>query len=300
MSASFRPMLGWNKPFRLEDVTYPCLASFKLDGWRAIWTGKEFISRTLKTIPNRPLQQMMEQYNIPPGWDGELIDGHPNSEGVFNRTDSIMKSHAKPCPGIRFFVFDDCSEPKRPYYERLERISDIQPRVVRVDQKVIESPEELGALYEFSLASGYEGLIVRSPLARYKFGRSTFNEQGMLKLKPLATAKAPIIGFKELLHNANAATVDERGYTKRSSHQDGKFASGMLGAVLVDWHGQVLSIGTGFTHQQRKDLGPNPDHLLGDFAEFSYLPYGEKELPRHPRILRIRSKMDAEPTEKGR
>ena len=45
----------------------------------------------------------------------------------------------------------------------------------------------------------------------YKLGRSTFIEQGLIKLKRFEDGEAEIIGFKEKMLNQNEATIDARG-----------------------------------------------------------------------------------------
>jgi len=75
--------------------------------------------------------------------------------------------------------------------------------VIKLLPRVINSAEELDAFEAACLRDGFEGVMLRSPSGRYKFGRSTLKENLLLKLKRFEDAEAQIIGFEELSHNAN-------------------------------------------------------------------------------------------------
>lgn len=288
MSSQFRPLLG-ARVESLSQVKFPVFASIKLDGIRAIKWGPELLSRTLKTIPNRALAAFLRE--VPSGWDGELIAGEPNAPNVYNLSESYVMSRGKDASSIRFFVFDN-HEASGGFATRLESISDLPPRVIKLDQVLIDRADDLLAFEDKALADGYEGVVLRHPDGRYKYGRSTIREQYLLKLKRFLDDEAVIIGFEELERNFNEATIDERGYTKRSSHKDNKVGAGMLGALRVDWHGKELKLGSGFTEQLRKDIWAARDRYLGRKARFKYFPIGIKDLPRQPIFTGFRSDLD--------
>lgn len=280
----FRPMLGAD----MEDLTairYPVLASYKLDGIRAFWWKGKFYSRTLKPIPNEKLHAVMaaavkDRRLKADGWDGELVYGVPHGKGVFNRTTSAVMSVNGPVEAMSFYPFDNFMAPG----EFRNRIKTLQftEMIVPVRQVMLTSAEAVTEHEERALTAGYEGLILRCPFGAYKMGRSTVKEQGMLKVKRFADAEVKVIGFEERLHNANQATVDHRGYTKRTSHQAHMVPMGTLGALVVDWNGQTLRVGTGFTDLLRKQIWTNQKEYVGKIAKISYLPIGMKDLPRHP------------------
>ena len=282
----FRPLLGATVD-DLSQVRFPCFASTKLDGIRAIWFEKEFLSRTLKTIPNRALQTAAVAANIPPGWDGELICGEPNAPAVFRKTTSAVMTINGSAEGIRFFTFDSC-EDLGEFGRRLDSLYDISPLVVKLDQTLIDNTDDLFSFEQNALAAGYEGVVLRSPSGLYKHGRSTLNEQYLLKLKRFADAEATIIGFEELLHNANEACSDERGYAKRSSHQENKIPMGVLGALVVSMGSVLFHIGTGFTARDRATIWQHRDEYLGKQVKFKSLKIGVKDAPRHPVFLGFR------------
>ena len=275
---SFRPLLG----ARVEDVYslhYPLFASYKLDGIRAGWEHKEFLSRTRKTIPNRQLQRIAASVDLPTGLDGELILGEPNAPDVFRRTTSYcMSEHtALLQTPIRFFVFDNYEKPGD-FASRNEWLYDIPPLVIKLDQILCDRAEDVLELEASALALGYEGLVLRSPTGPYKQGRSTLREQYLLKLKRFTDAEARVIGFEELHHNANEAEVDERGYTKRSSHAENKLPMGTLGALVCEMGEVVFRLGTGFKSYDREFIWRHRDKYLGRFAKFKYQTSGAKAI----------------------
>ena len=285
----FRPMLG----VAVEDVTqlqYPLMASPKLDGVRALWIDGNLHSRTMKLIPNMRLRQAIRDLNPPPGLDGELIFGSPTARDVYRQTVSAVMTEAASAEGIHWYVFDLCLEPQA-FLQRQAWLPSMG-LIEKLSHAIVSSPEELLELELATLDAGYEGLILRAMHGKYKQGRSTLREQGMLKLKRFQDAEAQVIGFEELQHNANVATLDERGYTKRSSHQENKVGMNTLGALVLDWHKQELRVGTGFTEAERQQIWDHQERYLGWWAKFKYLPVGVKDLPRHPVWLGWRSPID--------
>lgn len=275
----------------LSLIRRPCWASFKYDGWRGLWQGLEFFSRNAKTIPNRALRDLAARYQIPPGWDGEIIVGSPTARDVFRQTDSFCKKLARPVPptGVRFFVFDNALA-SGPFEKRQESIFPIAPFVEVVEQRWIETFEELEAFEAEAVELGYEGICTRAPQSPYKHGRSTMNEQYLVKVKRYIDGEFPIIGAEEMMHNANPVEVSPTGYAHRSSHREGKIPAGVLGSIIVDWHGNALRVGSGFDSKDRIDLWQRflRGNLLGDLATIRYSP-PTKDLPRQPIFKAIRS-----------
>ena len=66
-----------------------------------------------------------------------------------------------------------------------------------------------------------------------------------------------------------------------------------LGALKVrDAENRVFSIGSGFDAAERDKLWAMRDSLIGKLVKFKHFPVGEKELPRFPIYLGLRSKLD--------
>lgn len=280
---SFRPLLGWNKPFDLSDVHYPVFASYKLDGWRAWRIGNEFFSRNSKTIPNRDLQRRFADLPEIGHLDGELISGNPGRPDVFRDTDRLCKTFAAPADSIRWFVFDHLEKPDEPFHRRLSRIVEQHPLVVKLDQVECRNEDDVLRLEQVALENFYEGLCLRSPTGRYKYGRSTFKEQYLLKLKRFLDGEATVTGFNEALRNTNEATSNALGLTERSSHQEGLVPMGTLGSLEVEMGGVQFRVGTGFTEADRREIWQRRDHYLGKRCTIKYSPI-LKDKPRQPRF----------------
>lgn len=288
----FRPLLAAELDF--ERLRYPVVASPKLDGIRAVNLNGELLSRTLRPIPNWRVRDKFRHLF----WlDGELIVGSAAAKDCYRRTVSTVMTIEGEPTDVKYFVFDHVQNPALPFKERHGALTwtlknGANDDVVILQQTVCKNLDELLRLEEEVLNQGFEGLIVRSEDGRYKYGRSTVNEGIMLKLKRFTDAEAKVVGFEELMHNANDADLDERGYTKRSSHMENQVPMNTLGALICEMDGVQFKIGTGFTQEDRDVIWENRGKLLGFFAKFKYFRVGMKDAPRHPVFLGWRALID--------
>lgn len=288
-----QPMLAVEAP---KDLKFPVLASAKLDGIRGVVENGVLYSRSGKPIPNKFVQRFFKEHAEQlDGLDGELIVGLPNAKDVYLKTNSAVMS-IEGEPDFNFYVFDWVKDPTLPYNKRMEKIDEktYTSRVVILHQIEIKNNEELVEYEEKCLKLGYEGLIVRSPTAPYKHGRSTAREGYLLKVRRFKDAEAEIIGFQEEMENANEAKEDKFGYTERSSCKDGMVPKGTLGSVEVRdlKTGVVFHVGSGFTAQQRKDFWKDRKNLLGKVIKYKFFEVGVKDLPRFPTFHGFRDKID--------
>jgi len=285
-----------------KDLEFPLWASPKIDGVRMYIKDGVGYTRSNKLIPNKYVQSIIESAGGEwDGYDGELVVGNPYDKDVYNNTSGAVRRESGE-PNVTFCVFDYCDIPDLDYANRLWLLSesrtvandDVLADIVElVDTKVITSYEELEAYEQEVLAQGYEGVILRSPTALYKQGRSTLNEQGMIKLKRFLDAEAKIIGFEELMHNHNQAVTNELGLTERSSHKENLEGGNKLGALICKTpEGVEFKIGTGFNDAQRQEFWKRRDELLGHLVTYKYFSHGIKEAPRHPVFLRLRTSGD--------
>lgn len=277
-----------------ELIRLPALLSPKLDGIRCLIIDGVAVGRSLKPLPNKHVQQLFgrQEFN---GLDGELIVGQPTAKEVFQTTSSgVMSIEGE--PEVSFWVFDDFMETGG--FQR--RLHTAQRRIkkakccVAVDHWKIEVADDLNRWEEDYLATGYEGVMLRHPDGPYKHGRSTAKEGWLLKVKRFEDSEAQIIGFSELMHNANEAKRNELGHLERSSHKANKVGKQMLGALTVrDLKTKVeFDIGTGFTESQRQLLWAKGDDLIGQVVKYKSQPTGVKEKPRFPVFLGFRDKVD--------
>jgi DNA ligase-1 len=284
----FKPLLA--SPADLATLRYPLIASPKLDGIRAVVRDGVLLSRSLKPIPNKFVQEKFKHLEY---FDGELIVGSPTAHDVYRKTNSFVMSHDERDADVQFYVFDHIQRPELDYLSRAGQLPYGEGATIHSAQWI--GDEESLLSYEQScLDLGYEGLILRDPQGKYKFGRSTAKEQTLLKLKRFLDDEAEIVGFEELMHNGNEATTNELGRTARSSHQENQVPMGKLGALVVMWQGIEFRIGTGFDDATRQHIWDAQPYYLGKWAKFKYFPIGMKEAPRHPVYLGLRHENDME------
>jgi DNA ligase-1 len=325
-NGEFRPMLSAKLPcmemkdrtpteqeviddLKRLDWTEGFLCSPKLDGIRAMKdTTRGLVSRTLKLIPNKWIQSCLY-----PTWfdglDGELVIGDvKNGEFVnFNDTQSgVMSREGKPF--FTFCVFDSFLHSnvrfdwRTSYAEgTIFGINESTPpqgfKVIHVEQEHIRDIDTLFRYEERIVQLGYEGIIVRHPGKRYKFGRSTFREHGMVKIKRFEDAEAEIIGFEELYRNANELTTDNFGLAKRSSHLANQIPAGTLGKLLCRgingrFAGVEFAIGSGFDMALRDLIWTNQASYRGRIVKYKFQDHGSKNAPRIPIFLGFRDRID--------
>lgn len=280
-----------------SSLKFPLFASYKLDGIRAHVAGGRVLSRTNKPIPNNHVQALFGQFEH---FDGELILGSPTDSGVFNKTTSAVMS-VWGRPDITYYVFDYTDYLLWPYSERFcnRQWGDPLPHNIKSHtQRLIESWDDLEAFEEEAIMLGFEGIVTRKPSGRYKEGRSTLNEQLMVKIKRYDTSEALVLSAYEQTTNENVAFKDETGATKHSSHQENKTPNGHLGGFCVrDLEtGVEFNIGTfqDMTREQRYFLWQEygSETWRNQIVTFRHMPFGAKDRPRHPILIGVRNEID--------
>lgn len=291
-------------------VTFPKLASMKLDGIRVCKFEGKTRTKSGKPLPNKHIREFIEQH-VPEGFDMEVISGDPLAADCYKRTFSAAMSH-EGVPEFTLYVFDLCNDLESFAVERLKRVSGLwhacsaetRSKIVIVPQVYVHSQQNVDDLYEEMLAQGAEGLILKDPTGLYKYGKSTPKQQTQLKLKPEQDEEALIVNVFEGEHNANEAFKNEVGETKRSTHAENKVPNGRLGGFICqlphDPENLTFRVGPGkFTHDELKALWDehlaNPGCHTGKFIKYRSLGYGVDKRPRHPRALGFRDPVDMEP-----
>ena len=289
----FEPMLASPAP---KAIKFPVLASPKLDGIRCLILSGVVVGRSLKPIPNKHVQQQLGNRPMLEGLDGELVVGAPAGEGVFQRTSSGVMS-IEGAPDFTFHVFDT-QLTEGVFTRRLQQAfhqTEYFPRLCRpVEHVLLASPEELEEYERRQVEAGYEGVMLRDPHGPYKHGRSTPKEGWLLKVKRFQDSEAVILGFTELMHNANEATTNALGKKERSSRKAGLVGKGCLGAMTVRdaKTGIEFDLGTGFTQADREIYWAVQQDLLGRVIKYKFQPVGVKDKPRFPVFLGFRHEVD--------
>lgn len=278
---TFKPMLAYNKTPDLSELTYPLIASPKLDGIRCVVLDGVAYSRSMKSIPNLHVQKMLSELDLH-GLDGELM----LRTGDFNNVQSaIMSVHGK--PDFTFNVFDDVTNLKLGFDVRIKvatsRVTKLDNPVVEIVQHhYIDQPAMLQSYWDGCIVAGHEGAMARKITGQYKCGRSTLKQGLLIKLKEWHDAEATVVGVDELHHNENEAELGELGQTKRSKAQHGLVPANTLGALRVVYADKTFGVGTGFTDALRKELWQKKESLIGQTITFKYLNLSSYGVPRHP------------------
>lgn len=283
--AQFRPLLSAKAETEedLEKLRYPLLVSPKIDGIRCVIHPELGpVTRSLKPIPNEYTRRLLTNSMLP-GADGELVVGDHVGENAFNMTTRGIMSHGGE-PDFTFLIFDNYLL-QDPFTERLRSIETfcIPNYMKRVTHFKVNTAQELLAYEEVFIKDGYEGIMIRDPNGKYKFNRSTFKEQILIKFKRTEEDEARIIGFEEKMHNANEAQKNALGYTERSDHQSGWVPAGTLGALIVEnpkWG--TFKIGSGFDDAFRSRIWASRDRYKGKLVTFKFQRVGIQEKPRFP------------------
>jgi DNA ligase-1 len=238
--------------------------SEKLDGVRAYWDGRQFLSRQ----GNRFYAPDWFVEHLPPTpLDGELWLARKS----FQRTVSIVRRQDKSdlWRELAFVVFD-APAIDDVFERRLESLRDSlatsQSQFVRaLEQERCRNLDHLQEELARVDALGGEGLMLRQPGSRYEAGRSAT----LLKIKRFHDAEARVIG-----HLPGAGRHKER--------------LGALDVVLPD--GTQFSVGTGFSDAQRENPPP-----VGSVITFRYQELSDRGVPRFPSFVRVRRDAESQP-----
>lgn len=289
-----KPMKAPSKPItdeELSQLSYPVYGSPKLDGLRCITNNGAFTS-SMKKIQNAYIQSVlsMPEYS---GHDGEIVVGEPNDPNAFaNTTGAVRRFDGE--PNFKYYVFDRW-DAKLPYFSRRLAIEESEV-IIAIEQKRLNSPQEVIDYTNWCVEQGYEGAMIRSMDGCYKEGRCTFREMNIFKRKPVEDDEAKIVGFEEQMENLNEAFTNELGNTTRSTHQDNLIGKGRLGAFIVrskKW-GDEFRIGTGLglTDVVRQEVWDNRDKYMGQIITYKYQAHGSIDAPRCPIMKGFREKSD--------
>lgn len=220
--------------------------------------------------------------------DGEMVSGN------FNKTVGDVRRKDEAATDATFHIFDaipyqafmDIGEVKISFRGRrafLQWLVDCasDDRIKLSELKMVNSVEEVQALYQEHRDRGLEGSIVKPLDAFYKKSRS----YAWLKMKNEETLDLRITGAFE---------------------GTGKY-EGMLGGLIVDCDGVEVSVGGGFSDRQREEFWEawNYDRAHPDFGKVPAsmklhgrlieVEFHEKTPDgslRHPRFIRFRDDKD--------
>lgn len=285
----------------LPKVRFPMWGSVKYDGIRAMvilepLTGKPLVV----SAEMKPIRSAFVQRNYARtcylGYDGELIVGDPTDPLCFNKTYSAVMTMGCETP-VDFHVFDlfmpygfaistSYADRMGVLIRQTEDYPPAQGNIFITRQIPLGGMDTFYCFEEDVVNMGHEGIIIRDPAAPYKFGRSTFREGGLMKVKRFRESECVITGFVELMRNENEPIESALGYTRRSSSKEGKVPAGTLGALEVEdvLTGVPFEIGSGdgLDLATRQKIWDNRPLYLGTIWTYKYFPIGVVDKPRHP------------------
>ena len=195
-------------------------------------------------------------------FDGELIYKNPErmSDGeAFRYGTGLLNSDNKDKTGIKFVIFDvipavefDRSKCTVPYQTRREWLNCLRAEITH---KNLENIEIVPMVYEgadqsvipkwldYAVTHDWEGLMLNTNVP-YQRKRHT----GCLKIKRFYTVDLRIIAIEE-------------GQNR---------LAGTMGALVVDYKGNELRVGSGFDDSTRAAVWANPDNYIGKIVEIKY------------------------------
>lgn len=218
--------------------------------------------------------------------DGEIIVQKGETDDLFNETSKIIRKNGDKT-GLVFHVFDiipretflsnDMSKPL-PYSERrktldsLFSIADDQEWLKLVPALYSGSDtEQIEKIAHDLIEEGKEGAMVNDNSANYQFGRT----KSLLKVKEFHSADLVVTGYFE---------------------GQGKY-EGTLGGLIVDYNGNEVKVGSGFTDEQRDEYWAKREEMINrivqiDFFSESTNQNNDEISLRFPTIKGIREDKD--------
>lgn len=239
-------------------------ASRKLNGSRGTYFKGDIISRQAQKFEglDHIIKNIESIIGTDYAVDGELIrrniDGLTDGQN-FRETISILNSDGNDKSLIKFVIFDivpvdefemdACTEN---YSIRKKRLLDLKNKIqkngtqnIEVVQMVYEGTDvnDVYDWLDYAVKHDWEGLVVNRQVP---YRRTRHN--GCLKVKRFYTVDLRI-------------TAIEEGQNR---------LAGTMGALVVDYKGNELRIGSGFDDATRAAVWENPDNYIGKIVECRY------------------------------
>jgi len=316
----FKPLLAPNQLLDVNALPYPLLASKKIDGIRGLITQGKILSRSLKPIPSKQIQEKFsrltaieencyldgEFYN--PNIPFQLIQSCIMTQdytckmaikkwGELCEDYDIHVSREEALEDMRLFAFDRVyvNIPNEAFKCRNAWVVDTYasrfPNLIEpVKQVLVNNAEETMVYFYEALKWGCDGLILRDPNGRYKFGRGTLKEGLIFKLKPYESIDAIIIGITQATKvdpNAEKKT-NELGRSVTSKKKDDRILIDKAACFTVKYKGKNLDVTIALSNQDKEYIWKHKKEFLGRMIQYKGLLVGAKDKPRHATFERYR------------
>ena len=300
----------------IDKVQFPCWVQPKIDGVRALNTTGRLTGRSLDEFKGYGISEYFSKPEFL-HLDGEMILGSkPNcTDRLCSATTGAMgrfkgETHM---PDLHWYVFDYLATPEAPYQSRYAQLQHMvhalqHSRVHLVPRQECFNLDDLKWWIAHWASAGYEGTIIRNPMASFKEGRATQKGMELWRIKPWADAEILVTSVTEGNQNTNEAKKNSLGRTERSSSAAGLVPNGQVGSIqgtmLADFidpiSGKVLfvkdlpvTVSSG--EMSVKEAAYYLEHqqeIVGHIVKFKHMTHGVKDHPRFPTYISHRLKED--------
>lgn len=270
----------------------------KLDGHRAIWTGKDFISRQGKPIYSvmditAHLFEYFHDYTL----DGELFSKTMTFQELTSYLRRSVNIKDIENTDIYYCVYDSPMH-IGPYHKRFEeiktKIEGLQGQAAKRIQLIPnirfqDSEVNIEKLNIFG--QDYEGTMYRDAHSLYEFGKRS---SGLLKIKSFHDTEVTIVGTEPLYAHEKIFPVPANSPGAKQWADGTWYKNGAetkqdtLGALICKFEKEEVKVGTGFSEEDRAKLWKNRKKLIGKKATIKYQETSDGGVPRFPVFLRLR------------
>lgn len=303
---TIKPMLAsdWDE----AKVKFPVFVQPKVDGVRSmnLDPDKGLTGRSLKPHANLKTTSSFTN-SLYLGFDGEMICGDQTDKDLCRKTSSAL-STIDGHPYIHWVIFDYITEDtiQDTYADRMSKLClHLDNKQLRehpysailsvIENYSVNTMDELLKFEAYFLSRGFEGMILRDPNGKYKQGRSTAREGGLLRIKRFSDGEAVVISITEGQRNENEAMTGLLGQTERTSHQENMVPNGMVGSLECQdlKTGQRITVAAGcMGHNERVQYFNQQSELIGKVIKYQFFAHGIKDKPRFPTYQGFRAESD--------
>lgn len=254
---------------KYEDEEHKIKGKFfvtlKLDGIRCVAIKKNG-TVSFFTRQGQPIEDLIEigaellaKFPDDFVYDGELLLRNPDnlpSDELFRKTQKVVRKDGIK-KDLEFHVFDIipvaefmAGKSKQAYHVRRTGMSvmfaQVESEFVHLLPVLYEGDDKakIFKLLDVVTAEGKEGLMVNNANSYYVTKRS----DGLLKVKKMHTIDLRVVGYEE-------------GTGKNE---------GTLGALIVDYKGYEVKVGSGYTDHERNAFWHMKDEVIGRIIEVQY------------------------------
>lgn len=278
---SFSVMLAESYAKKESHLTGKFYVTQKLDGNRCIAI-KDNDKVRFFTRKGQPIEGMTdlekEIMKLRNGivLDGELLlrnDNNLPADELFRETQKVVRKDGVK-KNLEFYAFDILSVEEfkngisiDKYEHRREKLESlfsffgedfeytkVLPVLYKGDDKNM-----IGVLMKYAQEKGWEGLMINSADGLYQSKRTS----DLLKVKHMETADLLVISIEKAI--------------------DGQFKD-MLARVNVEYKGNLVGVGSGFSIEERKKFAENPDLIVGKIIEVQYFEESKDEKTGRPSL----------------